>query len=128
MALALGGNEFQHYKAAQAAGFAVPEVIALAERVRFEEWADGEAAFPAQFLARVRVTRRDGSVLERISYAPGTPDAPITPEAIRAKFHRLAGVVVDDSVATAIERGVDALADDASPRDFMKLLARPLSA
>jgi len=70
------------------------------------------------------VKRRDGSTIERTRYATGTPDAPLTEADIRAKYRRMAGGIVGDATANAIERAIDALADDAPARDVL----RPLSA
>jgi 2-methylcitrate dehydratase PrpD len=122
MTLVLGGNDLQHYRAAQDAGFELPEVIAVAERVRFEVDPVADAAFPDRFFARVRLTRRDGSSVERESFAPGTPDAPLSSSAIRAKYRRLASVAVDEQTAARVELAVDALADDAPARDVLASL------
>ncbi|TAK72792.1 MAG: MmgE/PrpD family protein [Betaproteobacteria bacterium] len=124
MALVMGGNDFAHYVAAQSAGFRDPAVVGIAEKIRLELDPEAEAAFPEHFLARVRVKRRDGSTIERTRYATGTPDAPLTEAEIRAKYRRMAGGIVGDATANAIERAIDALADNAPARDVL----RPLSA
>ncbi|MFI7446087.1 MmgE/PrpD family protein [Nonomuraea sp. NPDC049714] len=113
MHLVLGGSGAAEYARLEAAGFDLPEVSALAGRVRLETDAEAEAAFPRRLLARVRVRLRDGGRLERRAEAPGSPNAPMTGEQIEAKFLGLAAEVTGDRAAGAVRDAVLALADDA---------------
>ncbi|TYB57400.1 MmgE/PrpD family protein [Nonomuraea sp. PA05] len=111
MHLVLGGNGPEHYARLEAAGFDLPEVSALAGRVRLEHDAEAEAAFPARLLARVRVRLRDGREPARLAEAPGSPGAPMPGEEVEAKFLGLAGGVIGDRAARAVRDAVRALAD-----------------
>lgn len=122
MTVALGGNDFPDYLAAEEAGYDLPAVRAVAERVRLELDAEADAAFPDAFFARVRMTLLDGRVLEQTAYASGSPDAPLSDEAIREKFRRNAGSVVGDERAAAIELAVARLADGAPARSVLATL------
>jgi len=122
MTMVMGGNEFSHYEAARAAGFKDPAVIGVAEKVRLELDPESAAKFPTHFFARVRVKRRDGSIIERAKYATGTIDAPLSEAEIRGKYRRMAEAIVGKSTSAAIERAVDALADDAPARDVLRPL------
>jgi 2-methylcitrate dehydratase PrpD len=111
MALVLGGNDFARYVQAERDGYRDPAVLAVAERVRLEHDDESEAAFPERFFARVRVTRRDGSTVERARDATGSPEAPMSEADIRDKYRRMASTVVGEDRAVRVETAVDALFD-----------------
>ncbi|MFG1943927.1 MmgE/PrpD family protein [Nonomuraea sp. NPDC048826] len=112
MHLVLGGNDPGHYERLERAGFALPEVSALAGRVRLELDAEAERWFPRRLLARVRVRLRDGRELCRLAEAPGSPASPMTGEEIEAKFLGLAEPVLGRRAACRVRDAVLALADD----------------
>ncbi|WP_338663875.1 MmgE/PrpD family protein [Pararoseomonas sp. SCSIO 73927] len=71
-------------------------------------------AYPRRRSARVAVTLRDGTVLER--YQPtrkGDPDAPLSDAELTAKFRELAGPAIGDAAAARLERAL--LQGDALP-------------
>jgi len=119
MTLAGGGNDLADYQAAAEAGYADPAVLAVADRIRLELDPRADAAFPDHFLARVTVRRRRGDTVERWAYATGSPDAPMESAAIRAKFRRLAGGVVGEERAAAIESAIDALPEGGPVRSVL---------
>ncbi|MFC5819510.1 MmgE/PrpD family protein [Nonomuraea harbinensis] len=112
MHLVLGGNDPGHYELLEQAGFALPEVSALAGRVRLEHDAEAEKSFPRRLLARVRIRLRDGRELRRLAEAPGSPAAPMSGEEIEAKFLGLAEPVIGRRAARYVRDAVLALADD----------------
>jgi 2-methylcitrate dehydratase PrpD len=116
MALAGGGNDFGAYLAAQQDGFANEHVRQVAERVRLELDQEADTAFPKSFLARVRVRRRSGGWIERKAYATGSPDAPMSEEAVRLKFHSIAARVIGVERAAQVDAAVHALLDGGPTR------------
>ena len=119
MAVVMEGNDFSDYSAAERAGYRLPDVTTLAERIRLELDNEADGAFPEHFYARVRVRHRDGRWLERTAYATGSPDAPMDGEAVRSKFRRTAEVVVGGERADAVERAVARLAEGAPGADVL---------
>lgn len=110
LALVLGGNDVAHYAEAERAGYRLPAVTAVAERIRLELDPEVDAAFPAAFRTRLRVRRRGGDWLEKVASAPGSPENPLSPDQVRAKFRRTAEPVVGADRAAAVVRAVDDLA------------------
>lgn len=119
MTLVLGANDFAAYSHAEEAGYELPEVTRIAERVRLVPDAAAEEVFPERFLARVRVTRNDGSTVERQADATGSPAAPIGEDAIRAKFRSIATTVVGEERADATEAAVARLFDGGPVRQVL---------
>lgn len=119
MTLALGGNEFPHYREAEAASYDLPAVTGVAERVRMELDEESERHFPERFFARVRVRTTSGAELERTAFASGSPEAPLSGEDVRGKYRRMASEVLGDERAERTERAVDALTGDGSVRGVM---------
>lgn len=110
--LVLGGSDPAHYAQLEAAGFALPEVSALARRVRLEHDPEAEREFPRRLLARVRVRLHDGRELARLAEAPGSPGSPMSGAEIEAKFLGLAEPVLGRRAARQVRDAVLALADD----------------
>lgn len=123
MAIAGGGADGEHYLAAAADDFGDPEILAIAERTRLELWQGADDVFPADFLTRVAVTRKDGSVLRRDEYAKGSPRNPLTGEEIRKKFRRNAEPIIGEESAASAERALDSMAEGAPAHDLMRTLA-----
>ncbi|MGB3438178.1 MAG: MmgE/PrpD family protein [Actinophytocola sp.] len=109
--LVLGGNGPAEYARLRAAGFDLPDVTRVAERVRLEVDAQAEAVFPHRLLARVTI-RAGGRELTARAEARGTPALPLSGDEVRAKFTGLAAPVVGDRTAAAVVAAVDALRDD----------------
>lgn len=112
MNLVLGGNDLAHYQAFAASDHHLPEVSALAERVRLEVDAEADAAFPERIFATVTVRRRDGSTMTATSGSRGTPDDPLAPGEVVDKYRRLAATAVDQREVDRIEAAVFGLLDD----------------
>jgi 2-methylcitrate dehydratase PrpD len=123
MAIAAGGADGEHYLAAAADDFADPEILAIAERTRLELWQGADDAFPADFLTRVTVTRKDGTVLSRDEYAKGSPRNPLSGQEIRSKFRRNAEPIIGEESAANAERALDSMAEGGPARDLMRTLA-----
>jgi 2-methylcitrate dehydratase PrpD len=86
------------------------EVRALAARVRVVHDASLDAAFPAAWPHRVRVTLRNGQTLSmETEHPPGTGEHPLAPELVIEKFLRLAGPVLGVGRAQALRSAVESL-------------------
>ncbi|MEP9380465.1 MmgE/PrpD family protein [Aquabacter sp. CN5-332] len=82
-----------------------PGILAWADRVRVETDADLEASYPSHFGTEVEITFADGSTRsERILDSIGTPENPMTAEALRFKAKALVGERLGE---TAFDRMVD---------------------
>jgi len=79
-----------------------PRVLALAERV--VHVVDAESEFPRVFPGWVVVRLRDGRVVESRERANrGSPENPLSPDEIRAKFRDNAGRVLGGKAVTDLE-------------------------
>ncbi len=123
MAIVQGGADAEHYLAAAADDFADPGIRSIAERTRLALWDRADEVFPAEFLTRVTVTRKDGSTLTRDEYAKGSPRNPMSGQEIRAKFRRNTEFIIGEEGATRVERALDSLAEGGPVRDVMTTLA-----
>lgn len=119
MQLVLGANDFGAYSRAEEANYDLPEVSQIAERVTLVRDAEAEAHFPERFVARVRVQRSDGTTVERRADAPGSPAAPASDEAIRAKFRSIATTIIGSERAGRTEEAVDRLFEGGPVRDVL---------
>lgn len=92
-----------------------PATADLASRVTLKGNDEVQTRFPQMQGAVVSVTLRDGSRCTTERRAPvGTPVEPMTEEALRSKFFRLAGTVLDDNEASSLWSlllGVDKLTE-----------------
>jgi 2-methylcitrate dehydratase PrpD len=92
-----------------AGGLEDPEIRAMAARVRLVEDAAFSARFPAERIAVVTFTLDDGTVLTSPpTPARGDPEAPLSDDEVRQKFHALTGSLAPARRA-AIERAVATL-------------------
>ncbi|HEU5035568.1 MAG TPA: MmgE/PrpD family protein [Nocardioides sp.] len=92
---------------------------ALTDCVRLSVGTAFDEAFPARRGASVRVVTRDGATLTR--EAPdrsGSPENPLSDDAVSAKFTDLAGPVLGASRAAELEKTIRGLAGIASVRDL----------
>ncbi len=100
-----------------------PLVRRLMARTRVRHDASLDAAAPARWPHRVRVSLTDGSVLEAESpNPPGAPGAPIAPEVLKAKFRDLAGPVLGTDAAERVRRAISNLAQTADVAELCRLL------
>jgi 2-methylcitrate dehydratase PrpD len=82
-----------------------PRVLALASNVRYE--IKEFSSYPGAFPGGVRITMRDGRVLEgELLYERGAAENPLTPEEIRAKFRENAGLALDPAEVEALEEAI----------------------
>ncbi|MFC4855913.1 MmgE/PrpD family protein [Actinophytocola glycyrrhizae] len=123
--LVLGGNGPREYARLRAAGFDLPEVTRVAERVRLEVDDEAQAVFPHRLLARVTV-RAGGREVTRRAEARGTPALPLTGDEVRAKFGDLAAPVVGTETASAVAAAVEALRDDGPVHAVTTVLRRAI--
>lgn len=108
------------------AGLADPVTIRLAHAITMEADPALTAAFPARFLARVRLTLTDGRTLTSpVTTFRGELDDPLSDDELRTKFRWLARGVLLDERAAAIETTVLGLADAPSIAPILRLLAAP---
>ena len=100
-----------------------PLVRHLLARVHVHHDASLDAAAPARWPHRVRITLADGSVLEEESpNPPGAAGTPIAPEVLEAKFRDLAGPVLGPDAAARVRRAISNLAQTADIADLGRLL------
>jgi 2-methylcitrate dehydratase PrpD len=76
--LAHGSASSRVFMAAEMDGFSDPVALGIAARVRCMLDATAEERFPDQFFATVRVTTKDGRILEAAGSAPGTVENPLS--------------------------------------------------
>jgi 2-methylcitrate dehydratase PrpD len=112
MTLLLGGNDLDHYRALEVSGHHLPEVSALAERIRLEVDPAADAAFPDRIFTTVTVHRTDGTTMRATAGSKGTAEDPLSKAEVVEKFRRLAATAVSDSEVARIEAAVLALAED----------------
>lgn len=100
--------------------FRDPEIIRLSQGMVFRESEDYNAVFPARRLADVSLLLKDGRRIDsEPTEAHGDPEAPLSDEEIRSKFHGMADTHTGAQRATELEQLVDGLDGDT---DFAKFL------
>ena len=82
----------------------------LAKKVNLIYDEELDKYFPKIMPTMVEVFTRDGKIFnEKVDYAKGTPENPMTNEEIRKKFMRIATITVEEDVAKAIINKVNRL-------------------
>jgi 2-methylcitrate dehydratase PrpD len=102
-------------------------VLDLASRVRYvvSTYPTSPAAFPGG----VRITTRDGRVLEAEQpYQRGAPENPMTPDEVVAKYRSNASLVLGNADVDALERSVLALEHARDVRQTLSPLRRAAAA
>jgi 2-methylcitrate dehydratase PrpD len=80
-------------------------VLELAGRVRYET--KEYPTYPAAFPGGVRITLRDGSVLEaELPHQRGGPENPLGADEVRAKFRENAGLALAAAAVDALEESI----------------------
>jgi 2-methylcitrate dehydratase PrpD len=80
-------------------------VLDLARRVRYET--KEYATYPAAFPGGVRITLRDGRVLEaELPHQRGGPENPLSADEVCAKFRENAGMALPDGAVEALESSI----------------------
>lgn len=103
-----------------------PEVARLAASTRLVADPGLDVHYPARYTSEVRLRTRDGRTLaRRVESARGTPENPLSPDEVRAKFRALTAGVVSAARAEAIVAAVEGLdrARDLTP--LARLLRAP---
>lgn len=99
------------------------EILDLSARIEIVEDDAHNAAFPGNRFARATVTLSDGQVLVSQDCEPrGDPEAHLTDDEIRAKFHQFAEPALGPDRAQTIEAAVDALLDAPSIEPLTQLI------
>src|SRR4029077_11636715 len=79
-----------------------PRVLDLARRVRYET--KEYDTYPAAFPGGVRITMRDGGVLEgELPHQRGGPENPLSEDEVRAKFRENAGLALAPEAVESLE-------------------------
>ncbi len=101
--------------------FSDPTIVGLTGRTHVQVDAGFEAAYPAQRLARLGITLKDGRVLDSgATEASGGPDPQPSEAEVVAKFRAFAGTVLSDDRVAEIEAAVLGL--DRPAANFKSLL------
>jgi 2-methylcitrate dehydratase PrpD len=102
-------------------------VARLLDVVGLREEPDFSRRFPAERVARVRITLADGRVLvSEPTHARGGPDDALTDAELRDKYFALAAPTLGEARATRIDRLVQALPDAAALSPLLDSLLDPL--
>jgi len=105
------------------------EIGLLASNVRVVADDDLDRTFPEIYATIVEVQTRDGRMFsERVDYARGCPENPVTYDEIVAKFNDLATPSAGAARATAVRSFMDAVEEAPSIRALTDLLVMPTSA
>jgi 2-methylcitrate dehydratase PrpD len=87
-----------------------PEVARLAAGMTLVHDPALDAEYPARYPSVIELHTRDGRILvRRVDAAKGTPDDPLTPAEVRAKFDALTATVIPRARAAAIAAAVAGL-------------------
>lgn len=106
-----------------------PALLALAQKVRVEIDPAIDAVYPGVTPTRVEVTLKDGrKLVNQVDMPKGDPRAPLTEAELIAKFRELAGMVLDERSARAVESAVLGLESLDTLAPLMRLLRKPGSA
>jgi 2-methylcitrate dehydratase PrpD len=96
-----------------------PRVLDLARRVRYETKA--YETYPAAFPGGVRITMKDGRVLEgELPHQRGGPDNPLSAEEVRAKFRENSLLACGEEQVEALEYTILHLEDVADVRGLLR--------
>jgi 2-methylcitrate dehydratase PrpD len=96
-----------------------PRVLDLARRVRYET--KEYATYPAAFPGGVRITMRDGRVLEaELPHQHGGPENPLSADEVRAKFRENSGLACGEAQVEALEHSVLHLEELDSVRGLLR--------
>jgi 2-methylcitrate dehydratase PrpD len=98
-------------------------ILNLAQRVSLVEAPDLTARFPDKFLARAKITLRNGATISGGNTTfRGELDHPLTEEELRTKYRWLAGGILPPERVTAIEQAVFNLPEAATIEPLLALL------
>jgi 2-methylcitrate dehydratase PrpD len=87
-----------------------PEVARLRASMELIHDPALDEGYPARYSSVVEIRTRDGRALSRrVDAARGTPENPVSPDEVRAKFRRLSAGVVPAARAEAVRRAAEAI-------------------
>jgi 2-methylcitrate dehydratase PrpD len=99
-------------------------VLDLARRVRYETKA--YETYPAAFPGGVRITMRDGRVLEaELPHQRGGPENPLSADEVRTKFRENAALALPEAAVESLEGSILSLEQ---LEDVAGLLRQPVAA
>lgn len=106
-----------------------PEIAALSRRVRVVADDDLDRTFPERYATIVEVRTRAGErYQERVDYARGCPENPVTYDEIAAKFADLATPAAGEERAGRVRAFMDRIADVGEISELGSLLREPTAA
>lgn len=106
-----------------------PEALELADRVRLVVDDEIEAAFPADALARVIITLKDGQrFVSDTCSAPGDPSAPLPERALTNKYKRYTRPLLGRERSETLQDLVSSLPEIGDLGPFFALITAPLDA
>jgi 2-methylcitrate dehydratase PrpD len=104
-----------------------PEVARLAAGMTLVHDAVLDAEYPARYTSVVELTTRDGRTLtRRVDAAKGTPENPLAPDEVRAKYRQLTAGLVPSPRAAAILALVEGIERTPDLRGLARLLRAPI--
>jgi 2-methylcitrate dehydratase PrpD len=104
-----------------------PDILRLANMIEVTEDDKANAAFPADRLARVRISLADGRTLESgMMKAVGDPEDPISDADLHAKFTSLAAPVLGDARARRLLETCAGLWEADNVLDLVELVMQPV--
>jgi 2-methylcitrate dehydratase PrpD len=102
-----------------------PELLALAEKVTCVIDPEVQSYFPKKRGAKVRITLKDGRVLERDVYdLKGSPANPVGWEVLEKKFRSCAEALLDKAGVDRVLNLISALEQQSDVHELMSLLSR----
>lgn len=100
-----------------------PELLEFIKKVKYVADKEMEKLPPGAAPTRLTLKRNNGEVyINRVDYAKGTPQNPLTRQEIEDKYKGLASLVLSDVKVNEIKSIVDNLEDLENIRSLMKLL------
>ncbi len=104
-----------------------PDILRLANMIEVTEDDEANAAFPADRLARVRISLADGQTHEsEMMKAVGDPENPISDDDLHAKFTSLAAPVLGEVRAAQLLEACKALWEADTVSDLVEVVMQPV--
>jgi len=127
MFMVRGGNSFGDYLHYLRNGFNDPEVMKAGAKVTMSIHQDIDDAFPETLSARVKLTTTSGQIFERVGFARGSFQRPLSVEEIRAKFDGLFATTPWGEASERVAKAILGLAEAESVRGILEPMAEQAS-
>lgn len=102
-----------------------PEILSLSKKIRAIIDEEVDAEFPEKMAARVTIRMKDGArYQEKVDFARGTPENPMTREELEAKFLSTATAIMPRQKAMEIINTINALETMGNISELARLLTR----